>query len=421
MRSRLLRAASIPSYWLVRLAQLAMSPFFVVRLDTVQADRIGHLISESDQVIEQSLSRVATHRVRNLIVFPGSVCNQFLSGYYAERFREIPYTFVWECRRNPVHAVLALAGSQLRERYFAGKVAERWYAGPLTKGGLFMAGQRLPDDPVLKLTASEMEDGWVALHGLGLHRSRPLICIHVRDNAYLPLSSYHDYRDPPLEGYEHLARHLIKEGYNVVRTGSVARSPMKIGGPAFLDYPFSEVKSDFMDVFLYAACELAVAGSISGIDCLAIALRKRLVISDLRPLYAPDYSAERSLFIFSRMRWEGTGAVLTIREMVLNERFEGEDYVALGIEFVPNTAEEIISAVQEMLLRGAGRWQHGSTARAREAEFIRAYELRNTRPESPHQSGGHNDSLPTIGFDFLERHCRELGLAEGEGSVSEIP
>jgi len=257
-----------------------------------------------------------------------------------------------------------------------------------------------------------MDEGWALLEDLGLQRSRPLICIHVRDNAYLPGLAYHDYRDPPLRGYEDLVRYLLSEGFNVVRTGSVANQPMAIDNSAFLDYPFSDIKSDFMDLFMYAACELAVAGSISGIDFIPVAFRKPVAICDLRPLFLPTHAADKSLAIFSLMRWTDTGSILSLAEMSRNIRFLSEEYTELGIEFVPNTSEEIMGAVKELISRVMENTEADNISLPRQEEALRMYLSRFSFPGAQVTQMPDPESLPIFGRDFLERHSIDLGLSE---------
>jgi putative glycosyltransferase (TIGR04372 family) len=409
---RSLKPISRAAFELLRALQLAARPFILLKIDTFYSGRIGHLLSEYEEVINQSAAKSDEARFRNIIFFPRNPCNRYLNGRVMEQFRQLPSTIIVDVGRNPFLRFLALGGSQLRARYFQGKVAEPYYAGPRTNGGLFMSNKHISNLPILTLPESEMDDGWALLEDLGLQRSRPLICIHVRDNAYLPGLAYNDYRDPPLRGYEDLARYLLNEGFNVVRTGSAANQPMAINSSAFLDYPFSDIKSDLMDLFMYAACELAVAGCISGIDYIPVVFRKPLVICDLRPLLLPSYAADKSLVIFSLMRWTETESVLSLAEMSRNIRFLTEEYFELGIEFVPNTSEEIVGAVKEQISRVMENTEPDQIALSRQEKTLKIYLSQFSVPGARVAQMPGPESLPIFGRDFLERHWIELGLSK---------
>jgi len=287
----------------------------------------------------------------------------------------------------------------------------RWFCGPASNGGLYYSHAELSIEPILMLTPSQMDAGWAILEGLGLSKTRPLACIHVRDGAYLPKLAYHDYRDPPLETYEQLARNLLKQGFSVVRTGSVAKQRMCIESPDFLDYPFSSSRSEFMDVFLYAACQLTVAGSGSGIDYMAASMRKPIVWCDLRPLSPPTYPDHLSLFIFSGLRWTESGVSLTLDEILKYQFSMTEQFRESGLEFIPNTAIEVIEAVDELWLRINGLWDSSSDNELLHERFWRVFVERVeplVAPDAHLMRPRH--ILPRLGSQFLDRHRVPLAV-----------
>ncbi len=387
------------SYWSFRAFQVVTSPFLTIRIDTVFAQRIGHLVSECEQVLVDATDSHSTRRQIDLVIFPPG--NTYLVNYYATRFRERPNTRVI-IPRDVRFSPLAYAGAEMRRRYFAGERSRSSYCGPLTNGGQFLLRQSLPERSILSIPVAEVSAARRVLERIGLLTDRPIICLHIRDSAYLD-SRHHDYRDPPLDAYVLLVEHLISVGYAVVRTGSVARTQLPLSNPAFLDYAFSDVRSDTMDVMLYAACELAIAGSLSGPSALAVAMRKPLVICDLRPVFQLTYSPDKCRFIFSTMRWKHDGTQLTLKEMLHLNTFDTAGFEAAGAEFIPNTANELIAVTSELLTASTVE----TCPSAHHAPFWRFIRENSLHPD---EARIRPEFMPQIGAEFLQEHTRALGL-----------
>jgi len=414
VRSRCYQYYKRASFWGVRTLQVALSPAVIIRIDTIYAARIGHLISETEQVLGQVDPNLTPRRVRNIFVIPEFVCNGYLLEKYIELLRQRPNTTVCHSKFGGRFSPLAFAGGETRGRVFTGAESDRWYCGPRTDGGQFMANEPLPLKPSLSFSAEFTLEGSRILESVGFTLERPLVCLHIRDSAYLRESqprggdwSYHDYRDPLIGPYEELARYLLNEGYSVVRTGNAADKRMSIEDPNFLDYPFSNVKSDWMDVFLYSVCNFAVSGGLSGIDQLPMLMRKPVIVCDLAPLFLPTYRRDLSILIFSRMRWRDSGIDLTLRESLNNVYFTSDEFNAAGIELVRNSAQELIEATQELISLGGGEVEISGVRPSREESFWKIFGEKNQALACAASSP---EFFPRIGWGFLQRHAEALDL-----------
>lgn len=367
------RTFGVLAFYVVHGTQRLLPAKRSFRIDTVFAERIGHLVSECDELLGQLDSRARVPNTIDLVIMPRTACNEFLREKYVRLLASRPGVRVIDPRSNALGVLLTYAGRESRRRYFAGKLSLRYYSGPLDHGGLIESLERKEGRQHLELTSEELESGWGLMSQAGFERSRPIACIHVRDRAYLKDAAHHDYRDPPLDVYERLARDLIDEGYSVIRTGSVASSKMDVRSPHFLDYPFWSNKSDFLDIFVYAVCELAIAGGVSGIDCLPIALRRPLLMADLRPLHVPRCDGQINVFTFSRMRRTADGKLLNLRETIENRAWATEDFTQSGIEFVPNTYAEVSGALNDLISLTTRRSEFDSEHMKRQKHFWSEY------------------------------------------------
>ncbi len=398
------------SYWSFRAVQAVLAPLVEIRIDTVFAGRIGHIASECEQVLIEPANSLSSRRRIDFVVFPPG--NTYLVEFYAAQFRQRRGTVV-VIPRDIRFSLLAYAGAEVRRRYFVGALSKRWYCGPLQNGGQFLVRTLLPPQPVLKVSPGEIANALVTLATTGFATERPIVCLQVRDNAYLPAMGHHDYRDPPLENYTALIKYLIDQGYSVVRTGSVANARVPITDPAFLDYPFCPVRSDTMDVMLYACCALAIAGGMSGLSSLAIVMRKPLVICDVRPLYVNTYSPERCRFIFSRMCWTDTKEELSLAEMLDFDTFDTLGFAAARAEFIPNTTDEILAVTQELLDQLAGKQPERAASSASSETF---WQFVRENGKYRHDAQISPEFMPGLGTSFLQANAHALGIQiEDEG------
>ena len=105
------------------------------------------------------------------------------------------------------------------------------------------------------------------------------ICVHNRDEAYLKRyyksfdTSYHNYRNFPIKDLEKAILLFVKKKYFVIRVGSESTGELKISSDRYFDYSRSNIKSDFMDLFISSKSDLFISNN-TGVDAFGILFRK---------------------------------------------------------------------------------------------------------------------------------------------------
>lgn len=130
--------------------------------------------------------------------------------------------------------------------------------------------------PPYSFTEEEIKKGDDLLLKLGI--KRPFVCIHARDNGYKPWDKYGDYRKVDINTYSSAVEWLHSKGYSVVRVGS--KNEKKYEHECVIDYSFSELHSDFMDIYLIANCDFMISGD-SGITAVARLFRKKILLLNM--------------------------------------------------------------------------------------------------------------------------------------------
>jgi len=120
--------------------------------------------------------------------------------------------------------------------------------------------------------------------------------------------------------------------------------------PGVWDYAKSTAKSPLMDVFLCARCRFYL-GSASGLCHVPPLFGTPVALTNWVPLgLRSSYGADR--FIPKRYRWQSSGKVFSLREMMAppyhHWQFPGF-FASAGIAVEDNTAEEIGDLAADML------------------------------------------------------------------------
>lgn len=358
LRGRVASLLLLPVVVPVVLAMRILRPLVVVRLGSINASRIGHLaldpeMSAAEKDVGVWLPQRPVFDV--WYVWRGSypVANRQLLAMWRRSLRVWPS---WLWRRVDDVSRLLPGGSV--------------HVVPVRKGlsGLpdhqqgdaFGAMRRTSSH--LSFTDEEVREAQRQLEAAGRDPRARHVCVLVRDPAYQRAivagdHSNNDFRDSDIASFVPALRWLADQGLIVYRMGAVVREPLDAGHPGIVDYATCGMRSELLDVWLAATCELFVS-TATGLDAVAIAFRRDRVFADLGQLMSlcltyPGVSIPKLL------RDESDGRLLTLRESVAAGALTFVDTVDLtsrGLGLRGNTPDEIVAVVREAHERRTGAW-----------------------------------------------------------------
>ena len=209
----------------------------------------------------------------------------------------------------------------------------------------------------------------------GWHEGDPFVCLLVRDNSYLdstypntdipqekeihydPKSGYGwshlNYRDSDIATYVPAAEWLADQGVWVLRMGKVMAQPISSSRPRIIDYAFHSDRSDFLDIWLFAHCDLCISTG-AGIDTISDIYCRPVLYLNFLPLWISTIWSD-SLNIPKTLIWQASGIPLICKEYFTITN-HAEYYDHIGISIINLTQDEILSAVQEQWQRLQETW-----------------------------------------------------------------
>ena len=323
----------------------------LVRIGVMRSDRIGHFALETELWLLEQESGVAARPKRSIDVWyaPEPIANRVLYKMWKQVLNIWPnWLMVAVFRMNQL-----IPGTSVHEIKNA------------TSSCLDVHNLLDIYPPRLKFSESQIEQGQAGLAKLGMKPTDRFVCFIVRDSAYTKkafpekVMSYHDFRNCDVDDYVGGAEALADRGLFVLRMGSVVSKPLVSNNPRVIDYANSEVRSEFMDIFLGAHCEFNVSDGL-GFYAIPAMFRRPNAYVNYSPFFMFYSSRACDLGIAKTMIDKATGKRLNLTEMgergVARYRASAE-FVKAGVSVKSNSPSEIKDLMLEMLDRREGKWK----------------------------------------------------------------
>ena len=313
-----------------------LNKFILIKMATLQTNRIGGLILQSLKYLRFS------HASKREILLFGSESNVISNNYWMMLLKRSGLNIVGNWLYYLIFWNSLLPNSQ---KY---KVENQNFILFENRDWSFDYAK------LIQFTGEENLEGlrWLRKHGLA--SGQPFICLLSRDSAYLSpqqvfhkknLYDYHDYRNTSIHTFDLTIKWLIKNGYFVIRMGSKVNDRISLKDGNFVDYPFCNDSSPFLDIWLFANCYFTISTG-TGQDVISPIFKKPLLCINVLPLchtsglYISTYVPKKLFDMKSKIP-------LSIEEYFYHSYSRDEDYDKNSI-LIQNLNEfEILEYVQE--------------------------------------------------------------------------
>ena len=178
-------------------------------------------------------------------------------------------------------------------------------------------------------------------------KDKKFICLHVRDDNYYNDSGRREYRNSNIDNYIDLINYLIEKDYCVFRLGDKPAPKVKFSNKNFFDLPYSDLKSEIMDLFLIKECEFYV-GTISGTMDTAYLFNKPTFLTNMYDLFPSFPRKKNDRGIFKKILDKKKGNFLNIKQFAeLSINYHHCETDIKDLSFQDNTAEDLLEGIDE--------------------------------------------------------------------------
>jgi len=326
------------------LLQRLIAPLILIRIGKIYNHRLGHFILEFDwyHAYETKNIKKRTNRL------PVSVDFFFLSSISSNTYlEEVARKSLKIFPREILLGIFLLNKFIIKSRKyfvdFPNRPTDLTYLNKCTSSCV--------------LSSEENEIGEKELEKIGLNPKQKIVCFFIRDASY---EKYHfpdkdlcstSYRNCNPALFEKSMEFLANKGFIVFRMGKMAEKPLGVKHSNIIDYPYSTIKSDFMDFYLSSKCNFAVATD-SGSMMLPILFRKPLFLSNVPGFHGLIQGECITLFQFKTFIDLDSGDEISLQEL-MQRKFSiidsNNEFESARIGHLENNPDEILHSIIEML------------------------------------------------------------------------
>ena len=233
--------------------------------------------------------------------------------------------------------------------------------------------------PLLTFPSDAARRGSAALHSAGIPQDCWFVALHVREGRWQRAeNTLYGTLNADIDTYLPAITEITRRGGWVIRMGDPGMQPLPQLTQVF-DYCHSDLRADWMDIFIAARCRFMLGTSSGPAHVPPIYGVPRVLTNWWPPAARPWHASD--IFVPKLPRRSAHGRYLTLSEM-LCEPFSwchSRRYLAerCGVHIEDSDPEIIRGAVVEMLARLDRNWDHDAKTAQLRARADSIYELHN--------------------------------------------
>ena len=334
--------------------------WYLIRWGELISSRIGHFCINTERYCCERDAGInfPSQKYLDLFYIRKYVCNKQLEKMWKRNLIVLP---AWLLR--PLSIV---------NRFFCSFISSFKEHEIIIKNKFFIDSLMDKFSAHISFTDKEELKGKEILKKFGLEKDAKFVCLHVRDAGYLSRHTKHEYmderwqhhshRDGDIDKYVLAAEELARREYYVFRMGINVLKPLKSSNPKVIDYANSDMRSDFMDIYLGAKCNFFISPG-SGMDAVSVIFRRPIAYIGHLPFgnFARKHNNNKKTLVLTKHHINKKNQ----QELAISEIFSAnvafaytsDEYKSNDVELKENSPEEIRDLVIEMDERLNGQWK----------------------------------------------------------------
>lgn len=298
-------------------------------LSTAYCSHVGHFVHTSTLL---TLQRSGDLPNQPIVMLRGRSDNAYLASRFAQ--------YMVDVAPQPGGYVEMMSGRKLHSLTRGGTAASIELASRATR--------IWADGPAFLDPDSDLERrGAAMLSELGVGPNDPVVTIHVREAGYnASIAAVSQLRDSDFHTYTSAIRELTERGFTVIRLGDRSMKPAPaIAG--LIDYPFTEAKCDWMDIYLAGRCAFHI-GTSSGMSFIPLMFGRPVLFTNFPTLV--QIIAAPSVVALPKVLQRRSGEAVPFEEYCRCHRdvLEVNDTLLHDLRFVDNDPDDLTEAARMM-------------------------------------------------------------------------
>ena len=177
---------------------------------------------------------------------------------------------------------------------------------------------------------------------------------------------------------------MTSQGYDAIRMGHTVANKIETSNKNIFDYPSSNFRSDFMDMYIVENCKFFICTE-TGISIFPEFLKKPIVYTNWPSLTALPVFAVNSIFIPKKIFSTQNNRFLNLedyKKLRLEKNYFDDYFKKSGLKLVNNTENEIYDVVNEIHLRIQNEWIDSKEDIKLQKEFWNKLDIYDYRADS---------------------------------------
>jgi len=419
LRNNLFFFPALPFVIIIFLISRLLQSFLLIRVGRIVTERIGHFAGNIEVYLLEKIYNIDQPSKMTIDIWfiDNDISNEFLKLLIIEKLIIGPrFIFKYVYRLNKI---FSKKNKSIKQYSMYKDINVK--NSKFNSDSKFIIPQRSDRDiyslrsntePLMRFSDSQIVEAKKKLEKFGITNRNKYVALMVRDSSYLSKTykdqdwNYHNYRDCEIDNYLLAAEFLTQKGFHVLRMGKFVNKSLITNNKMIIDYANSNLRSDFLDIYIGATCEFCISTG-NGYDKIPAMFRRPIVFCDHAPIGNYPTYMPQSIGIFKHYFSITENKKINLSEIVakkshlfhINEQFKNA-----GIKLVDNSPEEIKDVCSEMVDRLSNNWVENKSDIILQKKFWECYPSKYSQTYFHSPKLYHKKISSKIGAIFLRNN-----------------
>jgi putative glycosyltransferase (TIGR04372 family) len=380
----------------------AINPKFLIRFQPLTSNRIGHFSANTELYLCEKEMKINTPKQRYIdLFFCYEICNFQLHKMLKKKINILPKWILY-----PIFIT-----NRFFSKFFPN--LKKFEIKNNSCGDIDIHNLYTKCKNHFNFTLEEEKKGEEYLRKFDLTKDSKFVAISVRDDVYLKKLNlnhnwdYHYYRNQNIANFKLAAEEITKRNYHIFIMGTSGSKKLDTQNKKIINYGNSNLRSDFLDIYLSAKCEFFISAQ-TGLDGIPRIFRKPILTVNSMANNAVAAFSEKEFILIRPQLKKSENRVLKLDEILSvpykQQQMDRKHYDANSkdIKHLDSSPEEIRDITIEVMDRLEGKWQEKINDELLQNKFWEKYrekfDIKNENIKLP------NEIKAKIGAVFLKKN-----------------